>query len=274
MAKYKRVLIKLSGEALGDHGRLFDFEQIDRVAGVIGRLHETGTEIAIVIGAGNIWRGRQGPAAKMTAINADHMGMLGTAINSIAMQDAIERLDIPTRVMSAVEMTRFCEPYTYRRAVRHLEKGRIVIFACGTGNPFFSTDTAAALRAVEIGADAIYVGLAGYSARPKSSDFTLEEIQSVLPVIHEQGKKLFVAMNANVPDERIEELCEAMAALDDMGADALVTTEKDAVRFPRFETTPVKCLYLRIAIEILSGRESFDQIINRICFRKSDERRQ
>ena len=155
MAKYKRVLIKLSGEALGDHGRLFDFEQIDRVAAVIGQLHATGTEIAVVIGAGNIWRGRQGPAAKMTAVNADHMGMLGTAINSIAMQDAIERLDIPTRVMSAVEMTRFCEPYTYRRAIRHLEKGRIVIFACGTGNPFFSTDTAAALRAVEIGADAI-----------------------------------------------------------------------------------------------------------------------
>lgn len=155
MAQYKRVLIKLSGEALGENGRLFDFEQIDRVAAVIGELHKTRTEIAIVIGAGNIWRGRQGPAAKMTAINADHMGMLGTAINSIAMQDAVERLGIPTRVMSAVEMNRFCEPYTYRRAVRHLEKGRIVIFACGTGNPFFSTDTAAALRAVEIGADAI-----------------------------------------------------------------------------------------------------------------------
>jgi uridylate kinase len=91
----------------------------------------------------------------MTAINADHMGMLGTAINSIAMQDAVERQGIPTRVMSAIEMTRFCEPYTYRRAIRHLEKGRVVIFACGTGNPFFSTDTAAALRAVEIGADAI-----------------------------------------------------------------------------------------------------------------------
>ena len=155
MAQYKRVLIKLSGEALGDNGKLFDFEQIDRVASIIGQLHETGAEIAIVIGAGNIWRGRQGPAAKMAAINADHMGMLGTTINCIAMQDAIERLGIQTRVMSAVEMTRFCEPYTYRRAVRHLEKGRIVLFACGTGNPFFSTDTAAALRAVEIGADAI-----------------------------------------------------------------------------------------------------------------------
>ena len=155
MAKYKRVLIKLSGEALGDHGRLFDFEQIDRVADVIRQLHETGAEIAIVIGAGNIWRGRQGPAAKMTAVNADHMGMLGTAINSIAMQDAVERQGIESRVMSAVEMTRFCEPYTYRRAVRHLEKGRVVIFACGTGNPFFSTDTAAVLRAAEINADVI-----------------------------------------------------------------------------------------------------------------------
>ena len=155
MAKYKRVLIKLSGEALGDHGRLFDFEQIDRVADVIRQLHETGAEIAIVIGAGNIWRGRQGPAAKMTAVNADHMGMLGTAINSIAMQDAVERQGIASRVMSAVEMTRFCEPYTYRRAVRHLEKGRVVIFACGTGNPFFSTDTAAVLRAAEINADVI-----------------------------------------------------------------------------------------------------------------------
>ena len=111
--------------------------QIDRVADVIRQLHETGAEIAIVIGAGNIWRGRQGPAAKMTAVNADHMGMLGTAINSIAMQDAVERQGIASRVMSAVEMTRFCEPYTYRRAVRHLEKGRVVIFACGTGNPFF-----------------------------------------------------------------------------------------------------------------------------------------
>ena len=155
MKAYHRVLIKLSGEALGEQGRLFDFEQIDRVAGVLAKLHETGTQIALVIGAGNIWRGRQGPAAKMTPINADHMGMLGTAINSIAMQDAVERLGIPSRVMSAVEMNRFCEAYTYRRAVRHLEKGRVVIFACGTGNPFFSTDTAAALRAVEIGADAI-----------------------------------------------------------------------------------------------------------------------
>lgn len=155
MYKYKRVLIKLSGEALGDGGKLFDFEQIDRVANVIADLSKNGAQIAIVIGAGNIWRGRQGAAAKMTAVNADHMGMLGTMINSIAMQDAIEHLGIETRVMTAIEMTRFAEPYTYRRAMRHLEKNRVVLFACGTGNPFFSTDTAAALRAVEIGAEAI-----------------------------------------------------------------------------------------------------------------------
>ena len=157
MAKYKRVLIKLSGEALGDHGRLFDFEQIDRVADVIRQLHETGAEIAIVIGAGNIWRGRQGPAAKMTAVNADHMGMLGTAINSIAMQDAVERQGIASRVMSAVEMTRF------------------------------STDTAAALRAVEIGADAILLAKnvdGVYDSDPRVNpeakllrDITYQEVQ-------------------------------------------------------------------------------------------------
>ena len=179
--------VRAALEALGDHGRLFDFEQIDRVADVIRQLHETGAEIAIVIGAGNIWRGRQGPAAKMTAVNADHMGMLGTAINSIAMQDAVERQGIASRVMSAVEMTRFCEPYTYRRAVRHLEKGRVVIFACGTGNPFFSTDTAAALRAVEIGADAILLAKnvdGVYDSDPRVNpeakllrDITYQEVQ-------------------------------------------------------------------------------------------------
>lgn len=152
---YRRVLLKLSGEALGENGRLFDHAQIDRVAGVIYELSQRGMQIAIVIGAGNIWRGRQGPAANMNAITADHMGMLGTMINSLAMQDALERIGAETRLQTAIEMTRFAEPYTYRRAIHHLERGRVVIFACGTGNPFFSTDTAAALRSVEIGADAI-----------------------------------------------------------------------------------------------------------------------
>ncbi|MCL2812046.1 MAG: UMP kinase [Clostridia bacterium] len=152
---YKRVLLKLSGEALGDNGKLFDHEQIDRVAAVIGELSRRQVQVAVVIGAGNIWRGRQGPAANMNAVTADHMGMLGTVINSLAMQDAVERQGVLTRLQTAVEMTRFAEPYTYRRAIRHLEKGRVLIFACGTGNPFFSTDTAAALRSVEIGAEAI-----------------------------------------------------------------------------------------------------------------------
>ncbi len=150
-----RLLIKLSGEALGENGILFDFAQIDAVTDVLARLHKTGKQIALVVGAGNIWRGRKGPAAGIQPVNADNMGMLGTAINAIALQDALERKGLDARVMSAVAMTRFAEPYVQRDAVRHLEKGRIVIFSCGTGNPFFSTDTAAALRAVEIGADAI-----------------------------------------------------------------------------------------------------------------------
>ena len=152
---YRRVLLKLSGEALGENGRLFDLAQIDRVAASIAEINRREVQIGIVIGAGNIWRGRQGPAANMNAVTADHMGMLGTMINSLAMQDALERQGIQTRLQTAVGMTRFAEPYTYRRAIRHLEKGRALLFACGTGNPFFSTDTAAALRAVEIGAEAI-----------------------------------------------------------------------------------------------------------------------
>ena len=155
MAKYKRVLIKLSGEALGDHGRLFDFEQIDRVADVIRQLHETGAEIAIVIGAGNIWRGRQGPAANMDAVTADQMGMLGTVINCLCMADALRQAGVDAVVMSAVDMNRFCEPFNAMTARRYLSEGRVVLFAAGSGNPFFSTDTAVALRAIEMQVDAI-----------------------------------------------------------------------------------------------------------------------
>lgn len=126
MAKYKRVLIKLSGEALGDHGRLFDFEQIDRVADVIRQLHETGAEIAIVIGAGNIWRGRQGPAANMDAVTADQMGMLGTVINCLCMADALRQAGVDAVVMSAVDMNRFCEPFNAMTARRYLSEGRVV----------------------------------------------------------------------------------------------------------------------------------------------------
>lgn len=152
---YKRVLIKLSGEALGENGILFDFAQIRRVAEALKSLHDEGIQVAVVIGAGNIWRGRKGPAAGMNAVNADNMGMLGTAVNCTAMQDALQHLGVDARNMSSVPMPRFAETYTTRDAIRHLEKGRVLLFSCGTGCPFFSTDTAAALRAVEIEADAI-----------------------------------------------------------------------------------------------------------------------
>ena len=152
---YKRVLIKLSGEALGENGVLFDFVQIKRVAKALKALHDAGAQVAVVIGAGNIWRGRRGPAAGMNAVNADNMGMLGTAVNCIAMQDALEQLGLDARTMSAVSMHRFAETYVTADAVRHLQAGRVVLFACGIGCPAFSTDTTAALRAIEIGADAI-----------------------------------------------------------------------------------------------------------------------
>lgn len=151
---YKRVVLKLSGEALaGENGSGINNEVINHVADQIIELAGTGVEIGIVIGAGNIWRGRQGTGMDRTT--ADHMGMLATVINSLAMQDALEQKGYQCRVMTAIAMNEVAEPYIRRRAMRHLEKGRIVIFACGTGNPFFSTDTTAALRAAEIEADVI-----------------------------------------------------------------------------------------------------------------------
>ena len=154
MAQYKRVLIKISGEALsGEKGTGIDFDVVSKVVKQLKAVAESGTEIGLIVGAGNFWRGRQGTSMDRTT--ADHMGMLATVINSLALQDALEREGVPTRVQSALTITRVAEPYILRKAIRHFEKGRIVIFACGTGNPFFSTDTAAALRAAEIGADVI-----------------------------------------------------------------------------------------------------------------------
>ncbi|MBR3804274.1 MAG: UMP kinase [Clostridia bacterium] len=152
--KYKRVIIKISGEALaGEKGMGFDQAVLDRVVSQICAVHELGVEIGIVVGGGNFWRGRQG--TEMDRATADHMGMLATVINALALQDAIERRGVPTRVQTALTITRVAEPYIARKAHSHLEKGRVVIFACGTGNPFFSTDTAVALRAAEIGAEVI-----------------------------------------------------------------------------------------------------------------------
>ncbi|MCX4362036.1 MAG: UMP kinase [Clostridia bacterium] len=154
MVKYKRAIIKLSGEALaGEKGFGIDETVVAYVVDQIKKVYELGVEIGIIIGGGNFWRGRQ--ALKMERSAADHMGMLATVMNSLAMQDALEAAGVPCRVQTALTITRIAEPYILRKAMRHFEKGRVVIFACGTGNPFFSTDTGAALRAAEINADVL-----------------------------------------------------------------------------------------------------------------------
>jgi len=156
---YQRIMLKLSGEAFaGDDGNPIDGKVAEFVAGEIVDARSLGVDVAVVVGGGNIWRGMTGAGAGMDRAQADYMGMLGTVINALALQDTLERLGQPTRVQSAIHMSQVAEPYIRRRAIRHLEKGRVVIFAGGTGNPFFTTDTAAALRAVEIEADAMLRG--------------------------------------------------------------------------------------------------------------------
>ena len=174
-AKYKRILLKLSGEALmGDRGYGIDPETVDYMSREVKSIVKMGVETAIVIGGGNIFRGVEASVEGMARASADYMGMLATVINALALQNSLEKLDIPTRVQSAIEMRELAEPYIRRRAVRHLEKKRIVIFGAGTGNPYFTTDTAAALRAMEIGADVILKGTkvnGVYSSDPvKNSD--------------------------------------------------------------------------------------------------------
>jgi len=154
--KYKRILLKLSGEALGGEGGFgINVSVAEVIASRVKEVHDMGVQVALVIGAGNLWRGKQGLARGMDRATADYMGMLGTVMNALIVMDALERAGVYTRVMSAVEMRAIAEPYIRRRAIRHLEKGRVVIFSGGTGNPYFSTDTAAALRATEIGADVV-----------------------------------------------------------------------------------------------------------------------
>lgn len=154
--KYNRILLKLSGEALaGDKNGGVCNEVLNQICDEVKNLHQMGVEVALVVGGGNIHRGVAGATKGMDRTTSDHMGMLATVINSLALQDCLERKDISTRVMSAIEMAEIAEPYIRRRAVRHLEKKRVIIFAAGTGNPYFTTDTAAALRANEIDADVI-----------------------------------------------------------------------------------------------------------------------
>jgi uridylate kinase len=168
---YRRIVLKLSGEALaGSLGYGIDPPVLDRIGEEVREVADLGVQVAIVIGGGNIFRGVAASAAGMDRATADYMGMLATIINALALQDSLEKAGVQTRVLSAIEMRAVAEPYIRRRAIRHLEKGRVVIFAAGTGNPFFTTDTAGALRAVEIGADAIIKATkvdGVYSADPK-----------------------------------------------------------------------------------------------------------
>jgi uridylate kinase len=176
---YRRIVLKLSGEALaGGQGYGIDPVVLERIAVELAEVAALGVQIAIVIGGGNIFRGVAASAGGMDRATADYMGMLATIINALALQDALEKASLQTRVLSAIEMRAVAEPYIRRRAIRHLEKGRVVIFAAGTGNPFFTTDTAGALRAIEIGADAIMKATKVdgiYSADPKQ-DATAERL--------------------------------------------------------------------------------------------------
>jgi len=196
-SKYKRVLLKLSGEALaGDEKFGIDYEKIQWISEQIKILTQRGIEVALVLGGGNICRGAAAESHGMDRVAADHMGMLATVINSLAVQDCLEKLGVPTRVQTAIEMQKLAEPFIRRRAIRHLEKGRVVIFAAGTGSPYFSTDTAATLRALEIGADVILkaTNVGGvYSADPhKHKDAAFFKELSYMEVIRRQLKVMDV----------------------------------------------------------------------------------
>ena len=207
--RFNRVLLKISGEALMGQGTYgIDVGTVDRIAGEIRQATEAGFEICLVIGGGNIFRGLSGAADGMDRSSADYMGMLATVMNALAMQNALERQEIQTRVLSAIPMTSVCEPYIRRRAMRHMEKGRVVIVAAGTGNPFFTTDTAAALRASEMGCAALLKGTrvdGVYSADPeKDPDATRYDNLSYLQVLSEDlrvmdASAVSLARENNIP---------------------------------------------------------------------------
>lgn len=208
--KYKRVLMKLSGEALaGAKGQGIDLETVAQIAKEIKAVHDMGTQIAIVVGGGNLWRGEPAARVGMERSRADYTGMLGTTMNALVLQDALERAGVDTRVQTAITMQQIAEPYIRGRAIRHLEKGRIVIFAAGTGSPYFSTDTTAALRANEINADAILMAKNGVdgvydsdpNTNPNAQKFTtlthLDIIQKGLKVMDSTASSL--SMENNMP---------------------------------------------------------------------------
>ena len=204
---YKRVMLKISGEALsGANGFGFDFDTVSRIAKEVKEIVDMGIEVGLVVGGGNIWRGRSGEGMDRTT--ADHMGMLATCINALALQDALEGIGVKTRVQTAIEMKEIAEPFIRRMAVRHLEKGRVVIFGAGSGNPYFSTDTAAALRAAEIEADVILLAKnvdGVYDKDPnKFSDAKKYDTLTYMEVI-EQGLQVMdttattLCMDNNIP---------------------------------------------------------------------------
>ncbi|MGD9677148.1 MAG: UMP kinase [Vulcanibacillus sp.] len=210
LPRYKRIVLKLSGEALaGDKGYGIDPNVITSIANQIKEIIEIKVQVAVVVGGGNIWRGIAGSSKGMDRATADYMGMLATVMNSLALQDSLEHLNVPTRMQTSIEMRQVAEPYIRRRAIRHLEKNRVVIFAGGTGNPFFSTDTTAALRAAEIEADVILMAKNNidgvYSADPsKIKDAVmydsltyLEVIKSGLEVMDSTASTL--SMDNNIP---------------------------------------------------------------------------
>lgn len=208
--KYQRVVLKLSGEALaGEEGFGINPLIVKQVAEEIKEVHDLGVEIAVVVGGGNIWRGEIGANLGMERAQADYMGMLATVLNALALQDTLENSNVPTRVQTSIEMRQIAEPYIRRRAERHLEKGRVVIFAGGTGNPYFSTDTASALRAAEVNADVILMAKNNvdgvYSADPRKDDQAvkyeelthLDMISKGLQVMDSTASSL--SMDNNIP---------------------------------------------------------------------------
>ena len=210
---YRRVILKLSGEALADakDATILDHEKLVSIANSVAMIRELGVDVGIVVGAGNIWRGRLADKIGIESSTADYMGMLGTVINALAIQSAIEEKGLSCRVLSAINVPQVCEPYYRRKAISHLEKGRVVIFAGGTGNPYCTTDSCAALRALEVNADAILMAKNG-----------VDGVYDADPLTHKDAKKL-TRLTLN-------EMIERQLAVMDLGAAAMLTGKKKTIR--------------------------------------------
>lgn len=240
--KYQRVILKLSGEALaGSQGYGIDPEVIDAIALEIKELVAYKIEIAIVVGAGNIWRGVAGSAKGMDRATADYMGMLATVMNSLALQDALEKHGVDTRVQTAIEMRQVAEPYIRRRTIRHLEKGRVVIFGAGTGNPYFSTDTTAALRAAEIEAEVILMAKQG-----------VDGVYDSDPLINPLAKK-FVELGY------IEVLSKELKVMDATATSLCMDTNIPLIVFNLNQNGNIKKVIMGESIGTYVGSESHDQ---------------